>query len=261
MKLHLGAGTCLKDGWTNADVWVPDCVKLFWNRLSREDELGEARVWVKPGQESDVANATKFVKLRSAQDLSAFEAGSCDEIYSAHWMEHFHPAVAYELFGEFQRLLKPGVGTMLHVVPDFDRLVYMWQAMHSEWDLEFPVQAWRTVEDNAQRRVKVDTYVNPSTLMQEKSDEEIRAESAKEKAEHQSRLVYDYERYNTIVNGTLCPFLFSSDYPQHKSLWGKHLATFLMKRWGFDDVKAEVVGTDLHFSAKSPTGIYNTIRL
>jgi len=238
MKLHLGCGTVLLDGWTNADAWVPDCVSLIWNRLTREDDQGQPRIWVEPKQTNPAT--TLFVKLREAQDLSIFPAGTMDEIYSSHWLEHFHPQTAYELMGEFQRILKPG-GTMHHITPDFDSLIQLWQSMHQEWNLEHPVQ------DLSEEGVAY--------------SDELQKRCAEAKEKYQSTLIYDYERYNTIVNGVLCPFQFSANYPQHKSLWGKHFATFLLKRWGFENVLAEVKGTDLHIRATNPQGIYNTIRV
>jgi hypothetical protein len=220
MKLHLGCGTVLKDGYDNVDSWVPDCVKLFWEpefQMADGDTAPFNRVWTK----REVEN-TRFIQSSKPQDLSCLEAGKYDEIYSCHWMEHFHPQHAYELFGEFQRLLVPG-GRMEHVTPDFDSLVKMWKKL--EESMVTPITP---------------SHISSSVVSPPP--------------------VYDYERYLTIVNGVLCPFLFSDTYPQHKSLWNQTVSLFLMKRWGFEDAKAEIRGTDLCFSAKNPTGVYNTIR-
>jgi hypothetical protein len=233
MKLNFGAGTILLSGYVNADAWVPDCVSLFWNVATREDDQGQKRYWIKPGDEQKpYEERTTFVKLREPQDLSVFHAGQFEHVYSCHVMEHFHYQTAQELLGEFQRILVPGTGTMLHITPDFDSLIKLWQDMvarseHNELEdlLDNPTAA------HYQRRLI------------------------------QSDAVLDVERWATICNGVLCPFQFSSTYPQHKSLWGKTVASFLLNRWGFEDVKAEVKGTDLHFSGRSPSGEYNSIRV
>ena len=201
MKLHFGCGTVLREGWVNVDAWLPDVVKHEFV----EDKPG---VW-RDGE-------TTFILQSQPQDLSCIRAGVVEELCSCHVMEHFHPTIAYELLGEFQRVLVPGVGWMEHQTPDFDSLVAMWR------------QLVGNAADDASMGVLG---------------------------------AFDYERYLTVVNGVLCPFQFSSSYPQHKSLWNGTLALFLLTRWGFEDIEAKVVGTDLVCSATAPAGAYNTIRL
>lgn len=163
---------------------------------------------------------TRFIKLQSPNDLSCIEGGSLDEIYSCHVIEHFSPNDAYCLMGEFQRMLKPG-GKMHHITPDVDSMIDLWQKM-----------------------------------MREAEPELFYAAGEKPSVPH-----FDYERYITIVNGVLCPWDgVMKDYPGHKSLWNKTTAKFILNRWGFDNVDAKTVGTDLHFKASAPTGEYNTIR-
>jgi hypothetical protein len=72
--------------------------------------------------------------------------------------------------------------------------------------------------------------------------------------------IFDMERYQTIVNGILCPWLFGKDYPPHKGLWNKNYASFLLRRWGFIHVEIETVDTDLHIKARAPSGSSNTIK-
>jgi predicted SAM-dependent methyltransferase len=207
MKLHFGCGAVIKEGWTNADHWTPDCVSLGLTGLHVERD----RVWTNSGSgQTTNEEVTRFVKLKAPNDLSCIGGGTVEEIYSSHVLEHFHPSVLQELLGEFQRVLKPG-GKMHHITPDFDEMVKLWVSLN---------QGWKNGES-----------------------------------------VMDMERYQTIVNVTLCPFLFGDNYPQHKALLNKNVMEFLLRRWGFDKVKVETKGTDLHSTCHSPSGIYNTLRV
>jgi len=203
MKLNYMAGTVIEAGAIHIDCWVPPFVEHGWQK-----QRGE--VYVRYGGDGTDQKETMYIRMEHANDLSMIEAATVDELYSAHAMEHLHPSHAQEIMGEFQRVLKPG-GRMHHITPDFDEMVKLWQALHSNFEL------------------------GKSTL--------------------------DMERYQTIVNVTLCPFLFGNGYPQHKSLWNKNVAEFILRRWGFDNITVETIGTDLHFKATTPTGVYNTLRV
>jgi predicted SAM-dependent methyltransferase len=201
------AGTVITSNAIHVDTWIPPFVKQSWTEWNASE-------WQRVDKD-DTNNRTIYFKMEHPNDLSMIEAGTIDEIYSCHAMEHLSPTNAYTLLGEFQRVLKAG-GTMRHITPDFDSLITLWKEMNSDWQL--------LPEDD--------------------------------------RGPYDYERYITICNGVLCPWDgVMANYPGHKSLWGEDIAKFLLKRWGFVNVKTEVVGTDLHFSASMPEGEYNTIRV
>lgn len=59
-------------------------------------------------------------------DLSMFAGESVDLIYMCHVLEHVHRTEIDGVLAEFRRVLKPG-GVLRISVPDFDRLVAMYQ--------------------------------------------------------------------------------------------------------------------------------------
>lgn len=60
-------------------------------------------------------------------DLSVFEDGSADLIYSSHNLEYFDRIEAKKVLKEWNRVLKPG-GTLRLAVPDFEKLIQVYQS-------------------------------------------------------------------------------------------------------------------------------------
>lgn len=73
IKLHLGCGALIKEGYINIDLFHPDA-----------DEK------------------------RDACDMTGFVDNSVDEIYSHHFLEHLAYQQAEKAFKEWFRVLKPG---------------------------------------------------------------------------------------------------------------------------------------------------------
>jgi hypothetical protein len=211
-KLHYGAGTVLKKNWINVDQFIPDSVRFAL--VERVDN----KLWGWTEVDGPNEDRTVFIKLDRMTDLSCIQAGSIDEIFSSHVLEHLHPAHCYDLIGEFLRVLKPG-GSMHHVVPDFDALIKLWKRLNKNYETQ--------------------------------PEEGIVETSGR---------VFDMERYQTIVNGVLCPWLFGNEYPQHRGLWNKNYAEFLLRRWGFIELQIETADTDLHIKALSVVDSSNTIK-
>jgi predicted SAM-dependent methyltransferase len=83
VKLHLGCGDVIINGWINVDL----------------------------------CNPAAQVKA-DAKDLNMFEDNSIDEIYSSHLIEHFHFHDGLKVLKEWKRVLKPG-GKLVVELPDF----------------------------------------------------------------------------------------------------------------------------------------------
>lgn len=66
-------------------------------------------------------------------DLSMFADRSVDLIYTCHVLEHVHRKEILSVLGEFRRVLKPG-GVLRIAVPDFDRLIDMYEAVGRDPD-------------------------------------------------------------------------------------------------------------------------------
>jgi predicted SAM-dependent methyltransferase len=94
LKLHLGCGPDLKPGWVNIDLTPP---------LDRE-----------------AFPDTVFLNYDLRADLP-FDAGSCDAIYSSHFLEHLECRHGRRLLRECYRVLRPG-GTFRAALPNFTGL-------------------------------------------------------------------------------------------------------------------------------------------
>ena len=66
-------------------------------------------------------------------DLSMFADGSADLIYMCHVLEHVHRKEILDVIAEFRRVLKRG-GVLRISVPDFDRLIAMYQDIGQDPD-------------------------------------------------------------------------------------------------------------------------------
>jgi|SRR5579872_7448670 len=124
LKVYWGCGTDLRPGWINVDLWKPDCVDHTFVRhnehlWSKNAEGNNAVVW--------------FLQIPTLLEASYFSVGSVDEIYSNHVLEHLDFRSFMSLLWEFRRMLVPGIGTMHHIVPDFDSLTKRWQKL---WEPE-----------------------------------------------------------------------------------------------------------------------------
>ncbi|MBA3588105.1 methyltransferase domain-containing protein [Methylibium sp.] len=59
--------------------------------------------------------------VRNVDDLSCFDADSCDLIYACHIVEHFTRTQVGTVLREWGRVLRPG-GTLRIAVPDFEAI-------------------------------------------------------------------------------------------------------------------------------------------
>lgn len=102
MKLHLGCGHNLLEGWVNIDGW---------------------RIPPKPGCEFIEHDLTKGIPQPD---------NSVDLIFTEHFLEHIEREEAVVLLRDCRRALKPG-GVMRIVVPDLGYLVQKYVANDLNW--------------------------------------------------------------------------------------------------------------------------------
>jgi predicted SAM-dependent methyltransferase len=116
LKLHLGCGLNVVEGWVNIDgSWNARLAK--YPRLRRA--LAVARV-VPP--ESAKVEWRGDLRILDVRDPLPFSTSSCDAIYASHLLEHLFLDDALKLLRECFRLLRPG-GTFRLVVPDLRAIV------------------------------------------------------------------------------------------------------------------------------------------
>ena len=109
IKLHLGCGAILKDGWVNIDSESKEEI------IERYGISGEERRQLELGPEIhqyDIFNLP-------------FDDNSIDEILSEGMIEHLSFAEEPLFFYECARVLKPG-GTLNVQTDDFDGLISLW---------------------------------------------------------------------------------------------------------------------------------------
>jgi len=114
MKLNLGCGDYVLAGWEN---WDAD-----FDLSVRRPEIGNVRVPPIP-----------------------LDAGSVDEIYMGHLLEHFEPDQAADLLAECRRVLVPG-GALGVVVPNTRKVLAHYLAGdHTE--VEVPERVFWNLDD------------------------------------------------------------------------------------------------------------------
>ncbi len=103
MKIHLGCGHNLLEGWINVDNWpIPP----------------------KPG--------IIFVKHDLATGLGCFKTGAAHFIFTEHFLEHLTREQGLVLLEDCRRVLRPG-GVIRVVVPDLAYLISKYLAKDLNW--------------------------------------------------------------------------------------------------------------------------------
>jgi len=118
IKLHIGCGLDLKEGYINIDM---ETKKEILKRYA-----GSNNEAFKNFQEKglEIYNYDVF-KL-------PYEDGSVDEIICSAFLEHLSFVDERRMFFEVKRLLKPG-GIFKFGVPDFEWIVKKWLAAEDNW--------------------------------------------------------------------------------------------------------------------------------
>jgi predicted SAM-dependent methyltransferase len=106
MRVHLGCGPYIKPGWVNVDLTC------------------------KPPRPEDVPPETSFINHDLRRGLPLAD-GSCEMIYSAHFLEHLKYVDAMRLLRDCHRVLKPG-GLFRACLPNFKRMFDAY--LREDWD-------------------------------------------------------------------------------------------------------------------------------
>ena len=116
LKLHLGCGLNVVEGWVNIDG--------SWNaRLAKYPRLRRALAMARViPRESAKVEWRGDLRILDVRDPLPFATNSCDAIYASHLLEHLFLDDALKLLRECFRVLHPG-GTLRLVVPDLRAIV------------------------------------------------------------------------------------------------------------------------------------------
>ena len=113
VRLHLGCGKRILDGWIHID-------RADFEHIQINGSIG---------------------------DLSMFEDNSVDQIYSAHSLEYFDTEESLNVLREWNRVMKPGA--QLNVaVPDFKKLVTIYETTATLKNIMGPLFGRMLIEKN-----------------------------------------------------------------------------------------------------------------
>jgi predicted SAM-dependent methyltransferase len=121
VKVNLGSGLCVAEGWINLDVSIPSLVSRWPNLIRRAayrlmPSTSGARKYTTEQQFCDILRRSVFVHHDAVHGLP-FKDKSVDYIYSSHFVEHLFLSDTRRLLRECCRVFKPG-GIIRIVVPD-----------------------------------------------------------------------------------------------------------------------------------------------
>lgn len=126
IKLHLGCGPNIYDGWVNVDRNVPNPKLLNNTKGKLYSLLYRIEKWI----EIQKTPEEKRIKICDLSKAFPFEDNSVDAIFHSHVVEHFsfsgeynsdRDSMVHHFLRECHRVLKPG-GIMRCSTPDFDLL-------------------------------------------------------------------------------------------------------------------------------------------
>lgn len=123
VKVNIGSGLCVADGWINLDVNIPTLVARWPSVVKRMvyrimPRSSAARRFYSEEQFCEILNQHVFVHHDITYGVP-FRDQSVDYIYSSHFVEHLFLGQARSLFRDCHRVLKSG-GVFRVVVPDLE---------------------------------------------------------------------------------------------------------------------------------------------
>ncbi len=135
VKLNLGCGLAVTQGWVNVDASL-NALVASWPRLLHKIlyRLSGANRYYSLEQYCDLLEKHVFVHHDLSHSLP-LKDNTADFIYSSHFLEHLFKPDAEHLLKESYRVLKPG-GTVRVCVPDLAYAVLLYSQGKKEQMLE-----------------------------------------------------------------------------------------------------------------------------
>ncbi|MGQ0813462.1 MAG: class I SAM-dependent methyltransferase [Gemmatimonadota bacterium] len=137
VKVNVGAGLEVADGWINVDGSIHALASrlppLLLSQIYRR--TGTVRRLMSEPEYIDRLKRHRFV-FHDLTDGLPFETGMVDYIFCSHVLEHFSRAGAQALTRELHRVLKPG-GRLRVVVPDLAKAFALYQQGARELALQY----------------------------------------------------------------------------------------------------------------------------
>ena len=120
VKVNIGSGLAVADGWINLDGSLNALVASWPSFFHRTlYHLSDSRQWYSLQDYSRILRSHAFVHYIADQPLP-FPDGTVDYVYTSHLLEHLYRQDAERLLGDVLRGLKPG-GVIRVCVPDLER--------------------------------------------------------------------------------------------------------------------------------------------
>lgn len=135
VKVNLGCGLAVTEGWTNVDASL-NALVASWPRAMHKllYRLSGANRYYSLEQYCDLLEKHVFVHHDLSHSLPLKDQ-TADFIYSSHFLEHLFKQDAERLLKESYRVLKPG-GTIRVCVPDLAYAVFLYAHGEKEKMLE-----------------------------------------------------------------------------------------------------------------------------
>ena len=127
VKLNLGCGLAVHQGWINIDGSLNTLVSplpQIFHRLAFS--FSGAKAYYSFGEYNRIISENHFFHADLSFGIPA-NNGSVDFIYSSHFIEHLYPSEAKKLLLDCHRVLKPG-GMVRICVPDLEYAVNMYKS-------------------------------------------------------------------------------------------------------------------------------------
>jgi len=136
VKVNLGSGLTVADGWINFDSSL-NAIFASWPRplLRVVYRLARQSRWHSSDEYVSILKRHRFVNHNLAYGIP-LPSESADYVYSSHFLEHLPKDVGEGLIREAHRILKPG-GTLRVCVPDLELAISEYVHGNKERALDF----------------------------------------------------------------------------------------------------------------------------
>jgi predicted SAM-dependent methyltransferase len=140
VKVNLGSGLCVADGWINLDVSLPSLMARWPNFMRRMvyrmmPSTSGARRYNSEREFCDILRRADFVHHNASYGLP-FRDRTVDFIYTSHFVEHLFLSDTRRLLKECRRVFRPG-GIIRIVIPDLSYVMALFNRGEKERALSY----------------------------------------------------------------------------------------------------------------------------